>query len=398
MTIQTSCTFPFIGNELFIAFSSLLLKQVFFYSYEYGEFWPHLRESNFDYIGGLDDQPSCGRNINIPLNKIGLGDADYLSIFHQVLLPLAHEFRPDLILVSAGYDAAIGCPEGLMNVSPAAYGHMINSLMSFADGRIGVFLEGGYFVDSVAEGVAMSMRALLGEPCLALGSLPAPDDSVVETNLNAISMLRQPWNCLNLQDDFNILTYNIMKETDCHVPALIYKGKELKKLKVDGEDYETNDLERHEKMTKDVTALKAKYELAFKRLKLAESVKVALAYDEKMMGHFDPEEASHPEQPQRIKAIYEMHADYGLLDRVTKLDSRKATDEELILAHDSEHLKAMAAIEEMGQAERNQASDKLDSIFFNDQSYNSALLAAGNLLNVVDAVCNEESQSGKNFH
>ena len=76
--------------------------------YEHGLFFPHLRESNFDYIGGFEDQPSCGKNFNIPLNKFGLGDEDYLSIFHQILMPVTHEFRPDLILVSAGYDSAIG--------------------------------------------------------------------------------------------------------------------------------------------------------------------------------------------------------------------------------------------------------------------------------------------------
>ena len=80
----------------------------FFFRYEHGLFFPHLRESNFDYIGGTEDQPSCGKNFNIPLNKFGLGDEDYLSIFHQVLMPVTHEFRPDLILVSAGYDSAIG--------------------------------------------------------------------------------------------------------------------------------------------------------------------------------------------------------------------------------------------------------------------------------------------------
>lgn len=49
-----------------------------------------------------------------------------MAIFQQVLIPLAYEFNPDLILVSAGFDAAIGCPEGQMRVTPAAYGHFIN--------------------------------------------------------------------------------------------------------------------------------------------------------------------------------------------------------------------------------------------------------------------------------
>ena len=84
--------------------------------WEHGAFWPNLREGNFDYIGGDLEVPSCGKNINIPLNKAGLGDSDYLSTFHQVLLPILHEFNPDLILVSAGFDASIGCPEGQMQV------------------------------------------------------------------------------------------------------------------------------------------------------------------------------------------------------------------------------------------------------------------------------------------
>jgi acetoin utilization deacetylase AcuC-like enzyme len=67
---------------------------------------------------------------------------------------LAFEFNPDLILVSAGFDAALGCPEGQMKVTPAAFGHMVNSMMAFAQGRIGLFLEGGYFVESLAESVA----------------------------------------------------------------------------------------------------------------------------------------------------------------------------------------------------------------------------------------------------
>ena len=181
--------------------------------YEHGLFWPHLRESNFDYIGGSQEkQSSCGKNFNIPLNKFGLGDEDYLSIFHQILMPVTHEFCPDLILVSAGYDSAIGCPEGQMKVTPAAYGHLIHTLMSFAEGRVGVFLEGGYFVESLAEGVAMSLRALLGEPCLSLEALPCPDNSTVETNLNVISMQRSIWQCLAVQDDFNILKYVIMKK------------------------------------------------------------------------------------------------------------------------------------------------------------------------------------------
>ena len=285
--------------------------------------------------------------------------------------------------------------QNVLQVTPAAYGHMVHSLMSFADGKVGVFLEGGYFIESLAEGVAMSLRALLGYPCLSLGSLAPPDDSVVSTNLDAISMLRKPWNCLNLQDEFCIKTYDVMREIDCHVPALIFKGENLGIE--DGEDYGVNDEKTIAKAKEIMEVLRTKYALGFKRLKLSENVPVALVYDEEMMKHSNVEEPSHPEQPLRIKQIFETIQNYGLLDRVSHLPTRKATKEELNLLHDKEHIDAMEAIEEMGQDQREKKGDSYDSIYFNEYSYNSALLAAGNLLNVVDAVCSEEAQSGKFF-
>ena len=68
--------------------------------YEEGRYWPHLRESNFDYIGS---GPGTGFNVNVPLNVTGCGNAEYLAIFHRIFLPIATEYNPDLVLVSAGY-------------------------------------------------------------------------------------------------------------------------------------------------------------------------------------------------------------------------------------------------------------------------------------------------------
>ena len=75
--------------------------------HEHGRFCPHLRESDFDFIG---DGDGLGRNVNVALNEAGLGDSDYLAIFHQLLLPAAYEFKPELVLVCAGFDAAFGDP------------------------------------------------------------------------------------------------------------------------------------------------------------------------------------------------------------------------------------------------------------------------------------------------
>lgn len=102
--------------------------------YEYGTFWPNLRESDFDAIG---EDAGKGFNFNVPLNATGMTNGDYLAIWQQLLMPVAmeviiiksytqaeyqlnhtffyfiphHQYQPELIIISAGYDAAYGCPE-----------------------------------------------------------------------------------------------------------------------------------------------------------------------------------------------------------------------------------------------------------------------------------------------
>lgn len=56
--------------------------------FEYGTFWPNLRESDFDYVG---EGAGTGKNVNVPLNKIGMKNEDYFAIFQQLLLPIALE-------------------------------------------------------------------------------------------------------------------------------------------------------------------------------------------------------------------------------------------------------------------------------------------------------------------
>lgn len=56
--------------------------------YEHGTFWPNLRQSDFDYIG---EGKGKGFNFNVPLNAVGMTDADYLAIFQKILLPVAYE-------------------------------------------------------------------------------------------------------------------------------------------------------------------------------------------------------------------------------------------------------------------------------------------------------------------
>ncbi|XP_069855880.1 polyamine deacetylase HDAC10 isoform X5 [Dipodomys merriami] len=129
--------------------------------YEYGRFWPFLRESDTDAVGQGQGR---GFTVNLPWNQVGMGNADYLAAFLHVLLPLAFEFNPELVLVSAGFDSAIGDPEGQMQATPECFAHLTQLLQVLAGGRVCAVLEGGYHLDSLSESVCMTVQALLGDP------------------------------------------------------------------------------------------------------------------------------------------------------------------------------------------------------------------------------------------
>jgi histone deacetylase 6 len=103
-----------------------------------------------------------GRTVNVPL-PAGCGDAEYLAAFDRVLLPIAREFFPDLVLVSAGFDSALGDPMGSMRLTPAGYAQMTARLKELAGGRLVLALEGGYNLTAIARSVAACLRILLGE-------------------------------------------------------------------------------------------------------------------------------------------------------------------------------------------------------------------------------------------
>jgi acetoin utilization deacetylase AcuC-like enzyme len=104
-----------------------------------------------------------GFTVNVPWPG-GMGDAEHLAAFDRVLLPIARLFRPDLVLVSAGFDAAAGDPLGGMRVSPAGFAHMTSRLLTLAGGRVVLALEGGYNLEAIAACAAACLRVLLGEP------------------------------------------------------------------------------------------------------------------------------------------------------------------------------------------------------------------------------------------
>jgi histone deacetylase 6 len=80
-------------------------------------------------------------------------------------MPIAQQFNPDLVLVSAGFDAAVGDPLGRYNVTPAGFSQMTKLLSTLANGNIILALEGGYNLTSISESMSNCVSTLLGDPC-----------------------------------------------------------------------------------------------------------------------------------------------------------------------------------------------------------------------------------------
>ncbi|XP_028934336.1 polyamine deacetylase HDAC10 [Ornithorhynchus anatinus] len=161
--------------------------------YEHQRFWPQLRESDYDAVGQGSGR---GFNVNVPWNEVGMGNADYLAVFFHVLLPLALEFNPELVLVSAGYDSGIGDPEGEMVATPECFAHLTHLLQPLAGGRLCVVLEGGYHLLSLAESVSTTVRTLLGDPLPPLPGNMEPCFSALESIQNVRAAQAPYWTCL----------------------------------------------------------------------------------------------------------------------------------------------------------------------------------------------------------
>ncbi|MBW1772930.1 MAG: histone deacetylase [Deltaproteobacteria bacterium] len=104
-----------------------------------------------------------GFTVNVPLS-VGHGDGEYVEIFEKILKPIATQFDPDLILVSAGFDIYFEDPLGGMRVTPKGFAGMTRSLMDMADGssggRIVITLEGGYHVEGQRDSVKEVLREM----------------------------------------------------------------------------------------------------------------------------------------------------------------------------------------------------------------------------------------------
>lgn len=181
--------------------------------YDFGAFFPRSKDADYDVVGeGLGE----GFNVNIPWNKRTMGDAEYTTAFQHIILPIAYEFNPELVIVSAGFDAAIGDPLGKYKVTPEAYGYFTHWLSSLANGRIIVCLEGGYNVNSISYSMTMCAKALLGDPLPQLQPFTrnSINSSCIETLQNVARVQKKYWKSLKFNKKLQFNENKLSEFTD----------------------------------------------------------------------------------------------------------------------------------------------------------------------------------------
>ncbi|MCL5997783.1 MAG: histone deacetylase [Chloroflexi bacterium] len=124
-------------------------------------------------VGDIGEGAGEGMTVNIPLQP-GIGDAGFASVFDEIVCPIARRYEPELILISAGYDAhwrdslaGWRYTLGGLNVSLGGFARMAETLVALSEelcqGRVVGLLEGGYDLEVLSNGVLNTLYVLMGQ-------------------------------------------------------------------------------------------------------------------------------------------------------------------------------------------------------------------------------------------
>lgn len=138
----------------------------------------------FPYYPGTGDLDEVGEGdgrgftVNLPM-PAGQGDGEYRRAFREIVEPIGRAFDPELVLVSAGFDAHRNDPLGGMEMSAAGFAELMDVCLAVASGaargRLVAVLEGGYGTDGIAESTAAVVGRMLGRPFSDPATATRPD-------------------------------------------------------------------------------------------------------------------------------------------------------------------------------------------------------------------------------
>lgn len=165
-------------------------------------------DGNFFPGSGAPDEvgtgPGVGFNVNMAFTgglEPPMGDAEYLAAFRTVVMPIANEFAPDVVLVSSGFDAVEGHPTPLggYNLSAKCFGYLTKQLMGLAGGRLVLALEGGHDLTAICDASEACVSALLGnelEPLPEKVLHQRPNANAVHSMEKVMDIHSKYWRCL----------------------------------------------------------------------------------------------------------------------------------------------------------------------------------------------------------
>mmetsp|Transcript_67710 Transcript_67710/g.180265 ORF Transcript_67710/g.180265 Transcript_67710/m.180265 type:complete len:927 (+) Transcript_67710:39-2819(+) len=148
---------------------------LFISMHRHGAFYP-----GTGFKDEIGKSAGAGYTLNIPLVK-GYGDPDVVFVMTSVVVPAIDKFRPDFLIVSAGFDAMRGDPLGECNVSPSGFAwmtHVVYELaQEYCQGRLCLLCEGGYSLTMLPRVVAATVAELIRSTSLPPVEDPAPPAS-----------------------------------------------------------------------------------------------------------------------------------------------------------------------------------------------------------------------------
>ncbi|XP_059415538.1 histone deacetylase 4-like [Carassius carassius] len=165
-------------------------------------------DGNFFPGSGAPEEVGSGPGVSFNVNMAftggldpPMGDAEYLAAFRTVVMPIASEFAPDLVLVSAGFDAVEGHPPPLggYKLTSRCLGHLTKQLMGLAGGRVVLALEGGHDLRAICDASEACVSALLGielEPLSADVLKQRPNENAVRSIEKVLENHSQYWSCV----------------------------------------------------------------------------------------------------------------------------------------------------------------------------------------------------------
>jgi acetoin utilization deacetylase AcuC-like enzyme len=136
-----------------------------------------------------------GKTVNVPLSG-GATDAVYVAAFDRLIAPILSEFDPDLVLISAGFDAHRRDPLASMALTENAYHAMTRriarALPRGAAGRIGLVLEGGYDLEGLRSSLSATLEALDSDAPPDVAAPDKPISPIHEAELDRAIRAQKP--------------------------------------------------------------------------------------------------------------------------------------------------------------------------------------------------------------